>query len=441
MLHSARVFGVSDLELHKSRAIASDLLGLTKGQSRTMALLLVPGREKVDPLFQATCDLTFAYHSIVWDRKKSMDVLFRVWPAVCDKLISSPRPWTRVHGPMSAAFISFLRVGWHMLSPVEVVSDKGSTFHLMVVPPKVIIELVTDSVYSALWKNVVLHFPMLACVIDPWFEPLIKYMLSKHKSTTQPIVVAIASKGYWTKAGLREIDRSDGLCEHCGVLDDMAHRTMEGNGTGKSRLLFCRKASSCYLPKCVGSSSSSSGPHSYLQCYDRGAGSITAQGAQEPNAETRPLHRHLFYPIVVVEGMSCGVVFGNIKALREYGLLQEGVVCQVIGNKYSVARKVAAPKIEHQPVASDHGSETCWMMKEEVGSLQNELLDQKRELSGHCFAMSALQNIAITNIIFATAKKKSNNSAKKSKRLGLRCRMGLILASIRCEERTHKKSQ
>ncbi|CAK0817398.1 unnamed protein product, partial [Prorocentrum cordatum] len=104
---SVNCTGLSDSDLQTARSLAFRATeARVDGGSRALSLMLSPVRE-LDPIFRATIDPVCMMHRAVWDSWLPVSILTSVmrWTS------AHVTTWAQVREPISAAFLSRLRVG------------------------------------------------------------------------------------------------------------------------------------------------------------------------------------------------------------------------------------------------------------------------------------------------------------------------------------------
>ena len=112
--HGARVSGVADGALRELRAVAGELVGAKQAASLT-TYLFMQDDASYDPVVDCTVAPIHEYSSWVWEQRGSMGRVQGAW-ARREPNSAKNATWALSRGPISAVWLSLLRIGWGMKS-------------------------------------------------------------------------------------------------------------------------------------------------------------------------------------------------------------------------------------------------------------------------------------------------------------------------------------
>ena len=147
--YGCHTVGISDTGLHSARSkIAAAASPDAGGRNPILVLMAIDGPTgTLDPAFEAHVGPLKHWALAVWEKWQPIKHMQEVFSGAALKLAEAKGSvWSRVHGPTTALIASIERIGWHMPSATDMVSDEGQIFDLLLDPPVAIVNACKDSV-------------------------------------------------------------------------------------------------------------------------------------------------------------------------------------------------------------------------------------------------------------------------------------------------------
>ena len=143
LTYGQAVTGVAPATLLRQRRLAAALAAPatgTNGQDLDLALILADGSEKgrADPAFDAHLMPIGKWAEGGWGEWLPRRAMTATVAKLSAKLTQVRSIWQHVRGPAAAMIASAWRLGWHIVSATELVTDAGRTLHLDLDPPAVV---------------------------------------------------------------------------------------------------------------------------------------------------------------------------------------------------------------------------------------------------------------------------------------------------------------
>ena len=144
--YGAEVTGLSDAELRSLRRTAAAGMGPRAGGRSLTATLLIEN----DPTRRAAVAVAVRWAEEVWAAANGcadavpLPELIHAWEAVAAR--RWPRRWGQVCGPLGAAYLSLLRVGWSWPAPLTFADRSGREYLLTKVAPSMLQKHLMDAI-------------------------------------------------------------------------------------------------------------------------------------------------------------------------------------------------------------------------------------------------------------------------------------------------------
>ena len=147
-LYGVEVSGVADAMQQQGRSVAARAAAPAGGgKNPDIVLYILDGAAgAMDPAFDAHVLPVKHWALAWWEHWFAHEFLDLVYRAACARLGEGHWSWHRVAGPASALLMSLRRIGWEMLSAMEVVDDVGQCWHFVMDSPAAIAAACRQSV-------------------------------------------------------------------------------------------------------------------------------------------------------------------------------------------------------------------------------------------------------------------------------------------------------
>ena len=133
------------------------------GQSLDLALTLADESAiaGADPAFDAHLMPIGDWATAVWEEWMLERAMERLVAKAKQKLRKAKNPWAKVKGPVAAMVASCHRLGWTVVSSIELRTDQGETLDLLLDPPAAVKLEVTRAVKRWRWRNIEVKMPQI----------------------------------------------------------------------------------------------------------------------------------------------------------------------------------------------------------------------------------------------------------------------------------------
>ena len=200
--HGAGVSGIADSGLREFRTFAGGMAGAKPKTCLTLNLSTQPD-VNFDPVFDCTDPIVVRYASFPWDGKIVPSRLYRAWCSIKGRF-DNRASWAGARGPISAVWLSLLRVGWGMASPVVLRSDQGDLVDLLKFCPWDVRRFVEEGIRRWQSARILEHLPngsQESC----WRRAMRHSVLRIRDASRRGALRALWAAGVWTPVRLHSI--------------------------------------------------------------------------------------------------------------------------------------------------------------------------------------------------------------------------------------------
>ena len=123
------------------------------GRSLTRGFL-VAKKQFMDPICREGVAPIHAWCAEAWQRRERQGPMKTAWRYAERAVTDAARPWSRVRGPASAAWVSLSRIGWTFISPFVMRSDVGVEYDILHESPKRMLRRLKEACVRWGWRKV-----------------------------------------------------------------------------------------------------------------------------------------------------------------------------------------------------------------------------------------------------------------------------------------------
>ena len=225
------VHGVPEVTLREQRTLVARAMGYSEATHHTISFMLEE-HEDMDPIFEATRLPILKWCEQVWTKEVSVPDLRAAWEQAKESA-TRPGAWARVRGPIGAAVLSALRVGWDFVAPTVIRTHEGHTLDLNRAAPKEVDLKLKEAVKEWQWRKAgeqVPGWPQRSAQDEArprmaWLEP-IRATLKGLGAAAAGAVRTVVAGSFWSGPEREAKGKAVGhQCRYCEAeVDDWMHR-------------------------------------------------------------------------------------------------------------------------------------------------------------------------------------------------------------------------